>query len=157
MDLFVCHRSALGHHGVVYQSTLRARLGITRATLTVMLRRMEKRGFVERRRCSVDRRKLIVTITPAGYAAFEKARHLVDDGVYREIVDANLLFIDFKEPVPQKRARFLLYVDTLRTHFGDFTEPPYPIEKGFGLAAMGGQVDPMQQRVDDLLRKYVIQ
>jgi DNA-binding MarR family transcriptional regulator len=128
IDLLVCHRMALFHYGRVYQSSLRARLGVSRATVAMMLKRMEKRGLVTRRRSEEDRRKVVVEITPLGYAAFEKARHLVDEGFYREVVDYSLMRIAFKEPLPEKRARFLLYLDTLRETFGDITEPPYPAE-----------------------------
>lgn len=155
MDLFVCHRETLLHHGVVYQRDLCARLGVSRATITVMLRRMEKRGFVERRRSDQDRRKLVVTITPAGYAAFERARHLVDRGVYREIVDSALLLIDFKEPVPAKRTRFLLYLDNLRSNFGDLTQPPYASDTAPGLAVAGTHDPAMQNQVDELLKRFV--
>ena len=144
MDLFVCHRTTLRQHGVVYQRDLRARLGVSRATVAVMLRRLEKRGFVARRRCDGDRRRVVVTITPAGYTAFEKVRHLVDRGVYRSFVDSTLTFIDFSEPLPVKRTRFLLYVDGLRGTFGDLTEPPYPIDTVAEDAT-----------VDRLLRQYV--
>ena len=128
MDLFVCHRNAFRVHGVVYQRDLRARLGVSRTTVTVMLRRMEKHGFVERRRSDGDRRQVIVTITPAGYAAFGKASYLVDQGVYREMVDATLLFRDYSEPLRAKRARFLLNIDDLRANFGDITWPTCPID-----------------------------
>jgi DNA-binding MarR family transcriptional regulator len=128
MDLLVCYRTVLLHHGVVYQSSLRARLGVSRATICVMLQRMERRGLIERHRSESDRRLIVVTVTPAGYAAFEKARYLVDEGVYREIIDGNLLLVEFKVPLPEKRARFLLYLDTIRGQFGDLTDPPYPRE-----------------------------
>jgi DNA-binding MarR family transcriptional regulator len=128
VDVFVAHRLILFHHGGVRQSSLRAKLGITRSTMCIMMQRMERRGFIERRRSDYDRRQIIVTITAAGQAAFEKVRHLVDDDVYREIVDFNLLMVDFKTPVPVARARFLLYLDTLRGYFGDITDPPYPRE-----------------------------
>lgn len=155
MDLFVCHRAALRQHGVVYQRDLRARLGVSRATVTIMLRRMEKRGFVERRRSDGDRRRVVVTITPAGYAAFDKARHLVDDGVYRNIVDSTLLFVDFHETLPVKRARFLRYIDSVRMNFGDLTDPPYAIDNAPGLAVATARDDAMQDRVNELLRKFV--
>ena len=146
MDLFVCHRAALRQYGVVYQRDLRARLGVSRATVAVMLRRLEKRGFVERRRSDGDRRRVVVTITPAGYNAFEKARHLVDDGVYLGFVDSTLTFVDFAEPLQVKRTRFLLYVDNLRATFGDLTDPPYAID-----------TVPRDAVVDQLLSKYVTQ
>ena len=152
MDLFVCHRNALRVHGVVYQRDLVALLGVSRATVTVMLRRMEKHGFVERRRSDHDRRQVVVVITPAGYATFAKASHLVDAGVYREIVDATLLLRDFAEPLRAKRARFLHYIDDLRATFGDLTTPPYPID-----TPAVPQHDAMGARIDALLNRYVTQ
>ena len=154
VDLFVCHRSVLRVHGVVYQRDLCARLGVSRATVAVMLRRMEKRGLVERRRSDGDRRKVVVAITPAGYAAFDRARHLVDR-VYREVVDSTLLFVEFEQPVHAKRARFLLYLDTLRTTFGDLTVNPYSIETGPVGPTAEARDGPTRALVEDLLRKFV--
>lgn len=128
IDLFVCHRAVMQAHFAVYQSDLRARLGVTRATISIMLKRMERLGFVERRRSDGDRRQVVVTITPAGYAAFEHARRLVDDDVYRRIVDDKLLFLDSDAPLRQKRARYLVYLDGIRAGFGDMANPPYPID-----------------------------
>ena len=155
MDLFVCHRTAFRLFGIVHQRDLCARLGVSRATITIMLRRMEKCGFIARRRSDPDRRQIVVTITPAGYAAFGKASYLVDKGVYREIVDATLLFQDFQEPVHAKRARFLVYLDNLRTNLGDLTNPAYPLDAPN--IHLGAQADAMRSRVDELLARYVHQ
>ena len=127
IDLLVAHRDALLHYGIVYQCNLRARLGVTSATICVMLRRMERLGLIEQKRDDRDRRRNIVTVTAAGYAAMESARPLIDNE-YRETIDFSLFRIDFKSPLPEKRSRFLLYLDTIREVFGDLTEPPYPRE-----------------------------
>ena len=129
MDVFVSHRALLLHYGVVYQAWLRAQIGVTRSTMCIMLQRMEKRGLIERRRSTDgDRRQIVVTITDLGRAAFEEMSYLVDKDDYRETVDFSLQLNDFKTPVREKRARFLLYLDTLRGLFGDITDPPYPRE-----------------------------
>ena len=127
IDLFVCHRAVMREHFAVYQSDLRARLGVTRATISIMLKRMERLGFVERRRSDGDRRQVVVTITPAGYAAFEHARRLVYDDVYRRIVDDKLVLLD-SDGLRQKRARYLVYLDGIRGRFGDMAHPPYPAD-----------------------------
>lgn len=126
VDVFVCHAGLLAWHGVVYQSAIRARLGITRASMSMMLHRLERRGFIRRYRSDADRRNVIVEITDAGRAAYAEIRHLVDDRHYSEIVNANLTFIDFHEAVPVKRRRLLRYLDALRKQFGDYSQMNYP-------------------------------
>ena len=49
------------------------RLLLDSSTLTPLLKRLEEKGYVTRRRSAEDERDLIVTITPAGEALREKA------------------------------------------------------------------------------------
>ena len=49
------------------------RLFLDSSTLTPLLKRLEEKGYVTRRRSAEDERDLIVTITPAGEALREKA------------------------------------------------------------------------------------
>lgn len=146
VDLLVCHRAVMREHFAVYQSDLRARLGVTRATISIMLKRMERLGLVERRRSDGDRRQVVVTITAAGYAAFEHARSLVDDDFYRRIVDDKLMLVDSEGPLRQKRARYLVYLDGIRATFGDMANPPYPSDPH--------ATDDQEAAVLALLQKY---
>lgn len=152
IDLLVSHRAELLRHGVVYQSDLRARLAVTRATICIMLQRMEKLGLIQRRRSETDRRQIVVTVTAAGYAAFEKVRQLVDGGVYRRIVDGTLDRLDYEVPLPEKRARFLQYINAICTQLGDVGAAPYPAEP---LPSLCGAVDDAEAAAMALLRKYV--
>lgn len=151
IDLLVTHRAELLRHGVVYQSDLRARLGVTRATICIMLQRMERLGLIQRRRSETDRRQIVVTITAAGYAAFDKVRHLVDAGVYRRMVDGTLDRLDFGIPLPEKRARLLRHMGTICVRFGDVGTSPYPAEPHPSFCA----VDDAEAAAMALLRKYL--
>jgi DNA-binding MarR family transcriptional regulator len=48
-------------------------LYLNSATLTPVLKRLEAKGYVERRRSDVDERSVIVSITPAGLELQDKA------------------------------------------------------------------------------------
>jgi len=151
IDLLVCHRSELLRYGAVYQSHLRARLAVTRATICIMLQRMERLGLIQRRRSDTDRRQVVVTVTAAGYAAFEKVRHLVDGGAYRRLVDATLDRIDFDVPLSDKRDRLVRYIGSICAGLGEVGAPPYPCEPPAPSAA----VDEAEAAALALLRKYV--
>ena len=56
---------------------LHAALGHKRSTLTAILDRMEASGWVERRVHAADRRTFLVSLTPAGRAAAERAAALL--------------------------------------------------------------------------------
>lgn len=126
VDVFVIHARVLAHHGVVYQSDIRARLGIARRTMSVMMRRLERRGLIERRRSEEDRRKIVVAITERGRRAFTEIRTVVGEGFFTPYVNANLQFHDFRTALNLKRSRFLGYLGALREQFGDVSTSPYP-------------------------------
>lgn len=126
VELLACHRVLFARHGVVHQCELAAFMGIHRTTLSVMLRRMEKRGLIERRSSTGDRRRRVVVVTPAGYAAFATVEPLLHHGVVQSVIDTNLRLVDFSEPLPIKRARLLRYLDTLRSQFAYLSPIVYP-------------------------------
>ena len=45
-------------------------------TLTPLLKKLEEKGLVNRRRSALDERNLLVSLTPAGVAMQEKAQHI---------------------------------------------------------------------------------
>ena len=49
------------------------RAGTSQATITALVEKLHRRGFVERRRGESDRRQLWLTLTPAGRAALDEA------------------------------------------------------------------------------------
>jgi DNA-binding MarR family transcriptional regulator len=48
-------------------------------TLTPLLKKLEEKGLINRRRSAMDERNLIVTLTPAGEAMKDAALNIHDD------------------------------------------------------------------------------
>src|SRR5450756_731761 len=67
----------LRDHGPLSPSELGERLIVTRATVTGLLDSLEQRGFVRRSANPVDRRSLVVQITPAGLSVLQELRTIV--------------------------------------------------------------------------------
>ncbi|CAN5237293.1 hypothetical protein BH09MYX1_BH09MYX1_54790 [soil metagenome] len=126
VDVFVCHEAFVMHHGLVYQSAIRGRLGISRVTMSVIMKRLQNRGFISRRRCTVDRREVIVTITDLGRAAFAEIRGLVDNRAVSNVVDENLFLLDWRAGAKKTRAHLLSCLDVLRMEFRDTSRMLYP-------------------------------
>lgn len=82
--------TALGHLyrvGPLSPKELAAMLGITSGTMTAMLDRVEKAGFLARSNNPQDRRSLVITITPAGQHALAWLYEKFDEAI-RRAVDA---------------------------------------------------------------------
>ena len=67
----------LRDRGPMSPSELGERLIVTRATVTGLLDSLERRGFVRRSANLVDRRSLIVEITPAGLNVIQEVRTII--------------------------------------------------------------------------------
>jgi len=67
----------LRDNGALSPSELGDRLIVTRATVTGLVDSLERRGFVRRSAHPVDRRSLLVEITPAGLDVLRKLRTLI--------------------------------------------------------------------------------
>lgn len=63
----------------VSQAEVAAALGMDRATMMAVIDRLEDRGFVIRKRSSVDRRRQDLYLTPAGQATLKKAKKRIAD------------------------------------------------------------------------------
>lgn len=63
----------LWEHKSVTVKDLGTLLHLDSGTLTPMLKKMEKAGWVTRERSKTDERKVIITVTDTGYALMEKA------------------------------------------------------------------------------------
>ena len=51
-------------------SVVASRLDVTLATLNVAIGKLEKKGFVEKRRCETDRRQMLIKLTAKGRKAY---------------------------------------------------------------------------------------
>ena len=60
---------AVGLHEANPMKVIANRLGITLATLTVMINKLEKRSYVKRERSETDRRQVLVALTAKGRKA----------------------------------------------------------------------------------------
>lgn len=69
-DLLHALRRARSH---LWQSDLRRRLGVSRATICKMLKALERLGIVERRPAARDTRQRVVAFTVGGLALFKRA------------------------------------------------------------------------------------
>lgn len=67
----------LRDRGAMSPSELGDRLIVTRATVTGLLDSLERHGFVSRTANPVDRRSLVVDITPAGLTILQELRTLI--------------------------------------------------------------------------------
>jgi len=66
----------LFEHGQMTLKELGSRLYLDSGTLTPLLKKLEEKGLVSRRRSPTDERNLIVGITPAGEALKDQALHI---------------------------------------------------------------------------------
>lgn len=92
--------------------TLGEKLFLESNTLTPILKKLEIRGFLERRRAPHDERQVIVTLTPAGRALREK-------GLQRTLVAATGLSRDEFSATQQAVAKVR---DNLLKHIKDSAE-----------------------------------
>ena len=126
VDVFVIHAQAIARFGVVFQCDIRARLGVSRSTMSMMMARLERHGFIERRRSEHDRRRVVVTITPLGQRTFAEVRAHLGPGLLTPHVDGHLLLHDYRTAIPVQRQRILTAIGVLRSQFQDFSRSPYP-------------------------------
>jgi DNA-binding MarR family transcriptional regulator len=75
----------LGLNGETPILSVRRSLRLTPSTLTSLADRLERDGYIERRRHPTDRRTVVLALTPTGERAFEAEkefyRHLIDDSL----------------------------------------------------------------------------
>jgi DNA-binding MarR family transcriptional regulator len=98
MDMNATDMSAIGEltqHGSMGTADLGRRLGISSASATVLVDRLERAGHVERVRDTADRRRVVLTVTEAAraasYAAWLPAVREIDE-VCRALGDAEKAF-----------------------------------------------------------------
>lgn len=74
----------LGDQGEMRMKELAGKMGVTTGTLTVLVDRMEKKGFVRRKPHDKDRRSILVALTARGAELFED-HHELHINLTREI------------------------------------------------------------------------
>ena len=70
--------------GEVATGEIARAISLSQATVTGILERMEKRGLVTRRRSDIDRRRVIVSLTPTGEALLAEAPPLMQESFVDE-------------------------------------------------------------------------
>jgi DNA-binding MarR family transcriptional regulator len=116
------------------QSAVRRILGVTRPTVSRMVRSLELLGIVKRRRCRYDRRQLQIAFTPRGWFRFRFTyRHLTRSGWAQLAVDSALgasssggenLWYDMDHCLSEM-ATFEEYLGKIRYAFRDFGKLEY--------------------------------
>ncbi len=93
----------LGHHECLRMKELSSKLGVTTGTLTVMVQRLESKGYIIKEKDKDDKRSYFVKLTELGKIEYDN-HHLMHRELTREIV--NLLgendsktFFNFMEEV----------------------------------------------------------
>ncbi len=110
-------RTVLEQGGSVTQSYLWRLLGVTKPVVSIMVRALERLGFVLRERRRHDRRTFDVSLTPLAVAALRKI-------FYQTRVTGFLPLILHCVLVPRRisRRRFQRYSSRLRLYLGRFRE-----------------------------------
>ena len=89
--------AAIGLHEESPMSVVASRLGVTLATLTTAVNKLESRGFVKRVRDEGDRRKVLVSLTLQGKKVFRAHElfhnHLLDEACGELTPDEELVLI----------------------------------------------------------------
>ena len=90
---------AVGLHETNPMKVVAARLGVTLATLTASMTKLEKKGYVDRVRSESDRRQVLVCLTSKGRKAFR-----VHEAFHKKMVDRALGELTADEEVVFVRA-----------------------------------------------------
>ena len=76
----------VGNHEALRMKDLADKLGVTTGTLTVMIDRLSRKGYVERLRDDMDRRSYFITLTDPGREHYRN-HHRMHDGLIADICD----------------------------------------------------------------------
>ena len=116
-----------------YQSQLRKKLGVSRPTVSRMLRSLEERGLVSRQRSQLDRRQLDVRLTDAGRALIRLAHRVLTKSGWAQLALDSALGATSIENRWFDPMHCLMETDRLegtlkkvRGTFGDFATLDYP-------------------------------
>lgn len=98
---------AIGLHETNPMNVIANRLGVTLATLTVMINKLEKRSYVKRERNSKDRRQVLVALTTKGRKAMR-----AHDIFHKKMVESALADLS-----PEEEGVFVKAVGKIKTFF----------------------------------------
>ena len=98
---------AVGLHEANPMKVIANRLGITLATLTVMINKLEKRSYVKRERSETDRRQVLVALTAKGRKAMR-----AHDAFHKKMVESALA-----ELTPEEEGVFVKAVGKIKAFF----------------------------------------
>ncbi|MBC8049884.1 MAG: MarR family transcriptional regulator [Chitinophagales bacterium] len=106
------HRSDLRslnllEHGPLSASQIGARTGLTSGSVTALIDRLERAGFVERRRSAEDRRRVDVAIPDERFETIGSLYRHVAQSVIRQFADKNASELAVATEVLQSFARAL--------------------------------------------------
>lgn len=101
--------AAVGLYEQNPMKVIASRLGITLATLTVAITKLEKKGFVERLRSEIDRRQVLVKLTTKGRKAYR-----AHDAFHKKLVDTTL-----EELTPEEEVVFVRAIAKVKHFFDD--------------------------------------
>ena len=98
---------AVGLHEANPMKVIANRLGITLATLTVMINKLEKRSYVKRERSETDRRQVLVALTAKGRKAMR-----AHDAFHKKMVESALADL-----TPEEEGVFVKAVGKIKAFF----------------------------------------
>ena len=98
---------AIGLHETNPMNVIANRLGVTLATLTVMINKLEKRSYVKRERNSKDRRQVLVALTTKGRKAMR-----AHDIFHKKMVESALADLS-----PEEEGVFVKAVGKIKAFF----------------------------------------
>ncbi len=80
----------LGQDGTLTMGELARRIGITEKTVTGVVDRLEREGFVQRERSATDRRVVRCSLASGGQQAYQRLDRMIQQqmGVFLEMLDA---------------------------------------------------------------------
>jgi DNA-binding MarR family transcriptional regulator len=103
---------AVGLHEINPMNVIANRLGVTVATLTVMITKLEKRGYVGRQRGKQDRRQVLVSLTAKGRKAMR-----AHDAFHKKMVESALADLS-----PEEERVFMKAIIKIKAFFDQEAE-----------------------------------
>lgn len=101
--------AAMGLHEENPMSVVAGRLDVTLATLNVAIGKLEKKGFVERRRSETDRRQMLIKLTTKGRKAYR-----AHDAFHHKLIEEAL-----EDLTPEEEEAFVKALTKVKSFFDE--------------------------------------